>query len=159
MRPIRVLMVCMGNICRSPMAEAVFRKMVSDAGLSDRIEVDSAGTDVWYGGDPAHTGTLRVLERIGIPYDGRSRQLQREDLDRYDYVLAMDRDNLRYIRRASGGSTAEIALFLSYARAGGKVSYEEVPDPYYDNSFDLTHELVTKGSEALLAHIRADKGI
>ena len=141
------------------MAEAVFREMIEQAGLSGQIEVDSAGTDAWYGGDPAHTGTLRILQRAGIAYDGRSRQLQREDLDQFDYVLAMDRDNLRYIRRASGGSIAEIALFLSYARADGKVSYDEVPDPYYDNSFDLTYDLVTKGCESLLAHIRADKGI
>ncbi len=154
MGKIRVLMLCMGNICRSPMAEGVFRDMVEKAGLSDRIEVDSAGTSSGHVGEQAHSGTLRVLSKAGIPYYGRARQIQREDLDTFDYVLAMDRENLSYVRRASGGAHAEITLFLSYAKAAGKVNIDEVPDPYYDNTHDQTYKLVTVGCAALLDYIR-----
>lgn len=152
----RVLFVCMGNICRSPMAEAVFRDLVAREGLSDQIEVDSAGTSGWHASEPAHQGTLAVLQRAGIPYNGRARQIERSDLDHFDYVVTMDRENLSYIRKASGGSSAEISLFLSYAKADGKVRIDEVPDPYYDNNFNQTYELVRLGSESLLEHIRAD---
>ncbi|MBL8131682.1 MAG: low molecular weight phosphotyrosine protein phosphatase [Anaerolineae bacterium] len=151
-------MVCMGNICRSPMAEGVFRQMVQDASLSGKIEVDSAGTSAYHVGEKAHAGTLRVLSRLGIAYEGRSRQIERDDLDRFDYVLAMDRENLSYIRRASAGSTAEIGLFLSYARAAGLVGIDEVPDPYYDNTHDQVYELVRRGCQALLDYIRSERG-
>jgi protein-tyrosine phosphatase len=153
-KPIRVLMVCAGNICRSPMAEGVFRKMVEDAGLSDKIEVDSAGTGAWHVGEPAHRGTLDVLRRSGIIYEGRSRQITRDDLDDFDYVLAMDRENLSYILRAARGASAEIRLFLSYANEAERVKQTEVPDPYYDNTFDRVYDLIYEGSAALLAHIR-----
>jgi protein-tyrosine phosphatase len=153
-KPIKVLMVCAGNICRSPMAEGVFRKMVADAGLSDKIMVDSAGTGAWHVGEPAHRGTLDVLKRSGILYEGRSRQITRDDLDDFDYVLAMDRENLSYILRAARGASAEIRLFLSYANEAGRIEQTEVSDPYYDESFDQVYDLICEGSAALLAHIR-----
>ncbi len=152
-KPIKVLMVCAGNICRSPMAEGIFRKMVEDAGLSAIITVDSAGTGAWHVGEHAHPGTLSVLERNGITYTGRSRQITRDDLDNFDYVLAMDRENLSYILRAARGASAEIRLFLSYANEAERIKQIEVPDPYYDNSFDQVYNLVYQGSAALLEHI------
>lgn len=153
-KQIRVLMVCAGNICRSPMAEGIFRKMVEDAKLSDRITVDSAGTGAWHVGEHAHSGTIEVLKRNGIAYEGRSRQITRDDLDDFDYVLAMDRENLSYILRAARGATAEIRLFLSYANEAERVKQTEVPDPYYDNTFDRVYNLVYQGSAALLEQIR-----
>lgn len=159
MPKIKVLMVCMGNICRSPMAEAVFRDLVEKKGLGDQFEVDSAGTSSYHVSEPAHKGTLNVLSRQGIPYNGRARQIERSDLDTFDYVMAMDRENLTYIRRASGGSSAQIGLFLGYAKAAGKVNIDEMPDPYYDNNFDKTYDLVRRGSEALLDYIRAERKI
>lgn len=136
------------------MAEAVFQHMVNQAGLSDQISSDSAGTGGWHAGEPAHRGTLTVLKRNNVPYDGRARQYTRADLDDFDYVLAMDTENLSVLKRVTDGR-AEVKLFLDYAREAGTVQRGEVPDPYYDGSFDLTYDLVTKGSKALLDHLRA----
>ncbi len=156
---IKVLFVCMGNICRSPMAEAVFNHMIRKAGLTEQITVDSAGTGGWHVGDPAHPGTLKVLEKNEIPYDGRARQTSWSDLYDFHYVLAMDRENLSVLERAArstpkGAPSAEIGLFLSYAKTAGTVTVDEVSDPYYHGRFDDTFEIVVKGCAALLDHIR-----
>lgn len=150
---IRVLFICMGNICRSPMAEAVFMDRVRQAGLEDKISADSAGTGGWHAGEQAHPGTLNILRRHGIAYDGRARQIQQRDLDEFDYVLAMDRDNLSALRRMRQGR-AEVRLFLEEARKAGTVQTDEVPDPYYDGTFDRAYRLVTAGVDAFLDYLR-----
>src|SRR5690606_40491044 len=96
---IRLLSVCAGNICRSPMADAVFQHMVREAGLTDHFRIDSAGTGSWHVGETAHSGTLTVLRKNNIPYNGRARQIDYADLDNFDYILAMDRENLSNILR------------------------------------------------------------
>lgn len=157
---INILFVCLGNICRSPMADAVFQHMVKDAGLSDQICVDSAGIGDWHVGERAHSGTLNILKKHQIPYDGRARQLQRDDFRRFDYILAMDRDNLSDIqRREPPDSDAEVSLFLYYANLAGLTDVTEVPDPYYNGKFEVVYDLVTKGCQALLDYIRAQHGI
>lgn len=156
---IRVLFVCLGNICRSPMAEAVFQDMVEQQGLTHVISTDSAGTGGWHSGETAHPGTLKVLEMHGIDYNGRARQLQRTDLDEFDYVLAMDDSNYEDIQRLAVGTSAEVQRFLHYGNAAGSVKESVVPDPYYDGRFNEVFHLVVKGNEALLDHIRKENDL
>lgn len=156
---IRVLFVCSGNICRSPMAEAVFRHMVEQAGLSAQIQTLSAGTGPWHVGEAPHHGTLSVLKKHGIAHNGRARQLTGDHLQQFDYVLAMDGGHLSFMNRLSSDSKAAVTMFLSYANAAGTVDETDVPDPYYDGTFDRVYSLVERGCAALLAHIRAEHGI
>lgn len=152
---IKILFVCLGNICRSPMAEGVFQQLIQEAGLDEQIMVDSAGTGSWHIGEKAHRGTLDVLNRHDIQYNGRARRLTHRDLSDFDYVLAMDASNLRTIQGLLGDdSNTVVRIFLSFAQAAGTVKTEEVPDPYYDGRFDEVYDLVSKGSEALLKHLR-----
>lgn len=155
---IRVLFVCLGNICRSPMAEAVFAHKVREAGLADKIAVDSAGTGQWHIGERANPGTLRVLARENIPYDGRARLLVPEDRDRFDYIMTMDAQNLADVQALFGNGTgrAKVAPLLSYAP---ETDTDDVPDPYYNGKFDLVYELVTRGTDGLLATIRRERGL
>jgi protein-tyrosine phosphatase len=152
---IRVLFVCYANICRSPMAEAVFQHLVDQAGLSDQIEVDSAGTNAVNRGGPAHPGTREVLQRQGIVYEGRARQLMLADVDEADYVIAMDYENLNTIARATSRPNLDgrLHLLLDFAP---DISNREVPDPIYDGKFDRVYDLVEAGCRGLLDHIRAE---
>jgi protein-tyrosine phosphatase len=154
---IKVLFVCAGNICRSPMAEAVFQDMVNKADLSHQIQVDSAGTGSWHIGEKAHPNTMSVLKKRGITYKGRARQFVRADLIEFDYVLPMDAANRAYIERHINDNKAKVNFFLHYANESGMVDVDEVPDPY--GSSEVTYlevyDLITQGCTALLAHIRA----
>lgn len=158
---ISVLMVCLGNICRSPMAEAVFQHQVNQAGLGAKIRVDSAGTGDYHIGEEAHPRTLATLKQHNIPYNNRARLLTIEDLDKFDYVLGMDKNNLLTIRHYAqqAHKTPHTGLFLHHAYENAQTQRLEVPDPYYTGEYPLVYELVTVGSEALLAHIRAEHGL
>ena len=161
MRRIRVLFVCLGNICRSPLAEAVFREEVRKAGLGDRVEIDSAGTSDYHIGDPPDPRTVRTAAARGVRMDHRARQLQRADFDRFDYILAMDASNLQRIRRLGDGRghRAEVALLRAYDPEADDGA--EVPDPYYggERGFEDVHDIVERACRALLEQIVADHGI
>lgn len=149
---VNVLFVCLGNICRSPMAEGVFRQLVTEAGLSDKINIDSAGTSDYHVGETAHHGTLRTLKKHNIDYSGHARQLTRADFQNYDYILAMDTSNLRSIRSViPAESNAKVALLLDYAQ---RTSIRDVPDPYYTGEFDKVYDLVEDACQHLLLSIR-----
>ena len=150
---IRVLFVCLGNICRSPMAEAVFTHMVRQAGLQDKIEADSAGTADWEIDSAPHPGTLYMLEQNGIEYSGHGRSLQKADLDTFDYIITMDDENLRHVRKLGKGR-ARIAPLMSFV---ANTDIREVPDPYFDNGFEVVYMLVTAGAEGLLNHIKQER--
>ena len=147
---VRVLFVCLGNICRSPMAEAVFQHKVRAAGLEDQIESDSAGTGDWHVGQPPHRGTRGLLAKHGIEYSHKGRQITAKDLDTFDYVLTMDDMNLRDVR-ALGTGRAVVRPFLDYAPEGG---VREVPDPDLTGGFEGVYVLVDAAAEGLLKSIR-----
>lgn len=157
-QPITVLFICLGNICRSPMAEAVLRHKVRAAGLADRIHVASAGTGNWHIGEPAHPGTLEVLRRYGIAHDGCARQVTLRDLQAADYVIAMAQDNLRALQALDRGGVLDgkLALLLDFAP---QVGVRDVPDPYYTGEFERVYELVDAGCQGLLEHICRQHGL
>ena len=158
MRRIGVLFVCLGNICRSPLAEAVFREEVRKAGLADRFDIDSAGTSNYHIGDQPDPRTVRTAAARGVRLDHRARQLEPSDFHRFDYVIAMDRSNLARIRRLADGDShaAETALMRTWdpeAEDGA-----EVPDPYYggDRGFEDVQDIVERAARGLLEHIVAE---
>ncbi|MCB0192638.1 MAG: low molecular weight phosphotyrosine protein phosphatase [Anaerolineae bacterium] len=155
---INVLFVCLGNICRSPMAEAVFKHLVEQEGLVSHFNIDSVGTSSYHIGDLAHRGTRRVLSDHGIKCTSIARQINRRDLETTDYIVAMDQSNVSDLQYASRGVLADdrISLLLSYADG---VTRLDVPDPYYSGNFEEVYQLVEAGCRGLLAHIREEQGI
>jgi protein-tyrosine phosphatase len=155
---VKVLFVCLGNICRSPMAEAVFRHLVKQEGLEGKITVDSAGTGSWHIGKPPHHGTQTVLMKKQIDFDGiKARQVTKEDLRQFDYIIAMDSDNLANLRRLAGShSTAVIARLLDFVP---EHDLEDVPDPYFTGNFDEVYELIEKGCRNLLETIKKEHSL
>ena len=151
----RVLFVCMGNICRSPAAECVFRKRLKDEGLDGRVDCDSAGTIAHHTGDPPDGRMRDELERRGYPVNGRARGISEDDLAVFDLVLAMDRENLAHLRRLAGDDEAaeNIRLFCEFCR---EHDAEEVPDPYYGgrSGFRTVADLIEDGCDGLLEEVR-----
>ncbi len=149
----KVLFVCLGNICRSPLAEGAFREHVSKAGLADQFLIDSAGTGHWHAGETPDKRSVATARAHGVDIsEQRARQLQRSDLERFDYILAMDRSNLEAIQSMAGTSSASVSLMLNETSAGET----DVPDPYYgaNDQFERVWQMVDEAAEALLARIR-----
>lgn len=159
-REIRVLMVCLGNICRSPMAEGVFRHLLEEEGLDERIRVDSAGTGSWHVGESPDIRSARTARVHGIELTGRSRQVQPEDFRHFDYIVAMDRENLGNLEELRDGVGGQSALYLlrEFDPEGGPGA--EVPDPYYGGpgGFEEVFSMVERSSRGLLEHILREHG-
>ncbi len=148
--PTRILFVCLGNICRSPAAEAAFAHLAADAGLGDRFVVDSAGTGAWHVGQPADRRMRQTAERRGLQVTSIARQVTTDDFARFDYIFAMDTDNQRtLLRLAPAEHRAKVRLFRDLDPDGRG---QDVPDPYYGatNGFDEVLDIVTRTGRALL---------
>jgi protein-tyrosine phosphatase len=169
--PFRVCFVCTGNICRSPMAESVFRARVTEDGLAGLVEVDSAGTGGWHEGGGADPRTVPVLRAAGYAHDHIARQFQAAWFDHLDLVIALDSGHLRALRRLAptARDAAKVRLLRSYGRAGAPNSFGgaedvggtatdlDVPDPYYGGfaGFEECLEMVEEASDGLLAAVRS----
>ncbi|MBO4628657.1 MAG: low molecular weight phosphotyrosine protein phosphatase [Treponema sp.] len=147
----KILFICHGNICRSPMAEFVMKELVRRAGLEDDFLIESAATSREELGNDMHYGTRTKLREMGIPFSRRAaRQIRPDDYDRYDYLVAMDDENLYYMNRCWGGDPKnKIRMLLSFA---GKD--RDIADPWYTGNFDQTYEDVLEGCQAFLSSLR-----
>lgn len=156
---MKILFVCMGNICRSPTAEGVFRHFVNQAGLSETIEIDSAGTHGYHVGEAPDSRTQRAAAMRGYDLSMlRARKVAAADMDYFDLVLAMDRANLDTLRRLCPSDRQHrLKLFMHYAR---QFDDDEVPDPYYGlgHGFDLVLDMVEDAAQGLLASICRELG-
>lgn len=148
---IKVLFVCYANICRSPMAEGLFQHLLHQHNLTDQIETESAGTHS-SGGKPAHPNTLAVLSEHGIYYEGISRRLAIEDFARFDYILAMDNENMETLQLVHPPEAkAIVSLLLDYAP---DFPHREVTDPYVHGRYHETFETLEIGLHSFLATLR-----
>ncbi|WP_175546986.1 low molecular weight protein-tyrosine-phosphatase [Modicisalibacter ilicicola] len=155
---MRVLFVCLGNICRSPTAEGVFRSRLEKAGLAEHVEVDSCGTSDWHIGESADPRAVTAARGRGVDLGGlRGRQLSEEDFHRFDYLLAMDHMNLAELEaRRPAGSDAHVGLFLDFAGRAG----EAIPDPYTgdERGFEQVLDLIEAASDGLIDELRRRLG-
>jgi len=153
---VRICFVCLGNICRSPTAEAVMRHLVKQEGLAKQIEIDSAGTGDWHVGDPPDRRACAVGTARGIPLSGVAQQFTAADFARYDHVIAMDRSNRDDLLRmtTAPADRAKVRLLRSFDASAPPEA--DVPDPYYGGSrgFDEVFDICDRACRGLLAHLR-----
>lgn len=150
---IKILFVCLGNICRSPMAEFAMKDLVRREGIAAAFEIASAATSTEELGNPVYPPARRKLAQQGISCAGKTaRQIEKADYDRYDYIIGMDHSNLRNMQRAFGGDPAgKLSLLLDYTSRPGQVA-----DPWYTGDFDATWQDVSEGCRGLLDKLRQE---
>lgn len=144
---IKILFVCLGNICRSPMAEFVFKDMVKKRGLEQEFYIESAATSSEEIGNPVHYGTRKKLQQVGINVDGKyARKLTKEDYDKFDYIIGMEEYNISCIFRIVGNDNEEkVSRLLDYSD-----NPRDIADPWYTHNFDVTYDDIVEGCEFLL---------
>lgn len=155
---ISVLFVCLGNICRSPLGEGVLLHRLAEAGLSDRVDVDSAGTGAWHVGQRPDSRSIAVAKKHGIELPGTARRVRLEDFFEFQLVLAMDRSNLADLKdlESGSGSDASIRLLLEFDPEASDDL--DVPDPYYGgpDGFDRVYDMVDRACAALVDHLERE---
>ena len=156
--PTKVLFVCLGNICRSPLAEALFKKHVDENGLNDEFIIDSCGTSNYHIGDPPDRRSYANAYQNGVVVEHAGRQLTYDDLLNFDYILAMDYSNLADIQQLSKDDPAEGEIMLMREFDPDLASPQDVPDPYYggDQGFQHVFEILDRSTSSLLDRIRRD---
>ena len=144
---IRVLFICLGNICRSPMAEFVMKDMVGKAGLTEQFEIASAATSREEIGNPVHYGTRNILKKLGISTEGKyARRMTAADYRKYDLLIGMEQSNIRSILRITGGDPeGKVTRLLDYTD-----NPRDIADPWYTRKFDVTYQQIVAGCEAFL---------
>lgn len=151
--PTSILFVCLGNICRSPLAQGVFAETALKAGRDGEFLVDSAGTGAWHAGSPPDRRSIEIAAKHGIDISAqRARKVRREDFSRFHLILGMDATNVADLRaQAPGGTVERVRLFLDFAGAGER----DVPDPYYGGreGFENVYRMIRDASEALLSKL------
>jgi protein-tyrosine phosphatase len=156
---MRILFVCMGNICRSPTAEGVMRRLLRDAGLRDEIEIDSAGTGGWHAGEPPDARAAEAAGRRGVVLEGAARQVTGADYEAFDLLVAMDRENLRELLALAPDEEAaeKVRLLREFDPASADAGDLDVPDPYYggERGFERVLDLVEAACRGLLDELRA----
>lgn len=156
---VRVCFVCLGNICRSPTAEGVMRRLVAEAGLAERIEVESAGTSAHHVGEPPDRRAAATARRRGLRLEGRARQFEAPDVERLDLVVAMDRENLRALRALAPDAAEKLVLLRAFdSETEGE---PDVPDPYYGgpHGFDDVFDLCERACRGLLDALMERHGL
>ena len=156
---MRILFVCMGNICRSPTAEGVMRRLVEQAGLADRVQVESAGTGGWHAGEPPDERATLAARRRGVRLEGAARQVRPSDFREFDLLIAMDRANLRELLAVAPDEDAaeKVRLLREFDPASSGAPDLDVPDPYYggDRGFETVLDMVEAACRGLLDELRA----
>ena len=152
---INILFICLGNICRSPMAEFVMKDLLKKQGLSDRVHVASAATSTWEIGNPVHPGTRNKLAEHGISCKGKTaRLLTKADYAAYDYIIGMEKSNMDDMLDLLGGDPQQkLSLLLDWTD-----EYRAIADPWYTHNFEATWQDVLKGCKALLEHLAKANG-
>ena len=159
MEPVKVLFVCMGNICRSPTAHGVFQSLVDEQGLGESIQVDSAGTHSYHIGSPPDLRSQAMAQSRGIDLTGlRARRFVSSDFIEFDYLLGMDHDNLAHMLALKPDETsARVKLMLDYS---DRFEQQEIPDPYFgEDGFDVVFDMIDDAARGLLRDIRSQHGI
>lgn len=154
----RVLFVCLGNICRSPLAEGVFEHLVREAGLAEEFDIDSAGTGSWHVGEPADLRAQAVARENGVRLTGRARRIEAVDLATFDWVIAMDRSNRTAIESLAGApDEAKVHLLREFDPESVD---PDVPDPYYGGpgGFQEVFDIVDRSCKVLLEHVLEEHG-